>query len=100
MENCSPEKLALISTQIALELSKGKTISQLNLIKSVLTQISATMQTIISKNFAKTQTINIVKIKSSNSLLLFLICIHINFCRLKLQQEGELKEKQRFPFLL
>lgn len=55
MENCSPEKLALISTQIALELSKGKTIPQLNLIKSVLTQISATMQTIISKKLCEDQ---------------------------------------------
>lgn len=55
MENCSPEKLALISTQIALELSRGKTISQLNLIKSVLTQISATMQTIISKKLCEDQ---------------------------------------------
>lgn len=55
MENCSPEKLALISTQIALELSRGKTISQLNLIKSVLTQISATMQTIISKKLSEDQ---------------------------------------------
>ena len=55
MKNCSPEKLALLSTQIALELSRGKTLSELNLIKSVISQISATMQVIISKKICEDQ---------------------------------------------
>ncbi len=47
MNNCSPEKLALIATQIAIEISKGKSIEQLNTIKNVINQISSVLSTII-----------------------------------------------------
>lgn len=46
MKNCSPEKLAIIATQIAVEISKGKSISEINVIKSVVGQISCVLQTI------------------------------------------------------
>ncbi|MGN0748335.1 MAG: hypothetical protein ACI4L1_01480 [Christensenellales bacterium] len=47
MKNCPPEKLAFLATQIAIEISRGKDISQLNLIKTVVGQISCVLQTII-----------------------------------------------------
>ena len=49
MKNCSPEKLALLATQIAIELSKGKDITEINVIKSVANQICCVLQTIISE---------------------------------------------------
>lgn len=53
MKNCSGEKLALIATQIAIEISKGKNIAELNLIKGIVSQISCTLQTIISKKICE-----------------------------------------------
>lgn len=53
MKNCSGEKIALIATQIAIEISKGKNIAELNLIKSVVGQISCTLQTIITKRLCE-----------------------------------------------
>lgn len=47
MKNCSPEKLALLATQIAIEISRGKDITEINVIKSVASQVSAVLQTII-----------------------------------------------------
>ncbi len=52
MKNCSHEKLVLIATQIALEISKGKSIAELNLIKSVVNQISCVLQTVISQKIS------------------------------------------------
>lgn len=49
MENCSPEKLALIATQIAIEISKGKTLEQLNVVRNVINQISSVISTIITQ---------------------------------------------------
>lgn len=49
MNNCSPEKLALIATQIAIEISKGKSIEQLNTTRNVINQISSVISTIISQ---------------------------------------------------
>ena len=47
MKNCSPEKLAIIATQIAIEISKGKDIDELNLIKCLIGQVSSVISTII-----------------------------------------------------
>ena len=49
MKNCSPEKLALLATEIAIELSRGKDITEINVIKSVANQICCVLQTIISE---------------------------------------------------
>ncbi len=47
MKDCSPEKLALIATQIAIEISRGKNIDQLNTIKCLINQVSSVISTII-----------------------------------------------------
>lgn len=47
MKNCSPEKLAIIATQIAVELARGKDVLEINVIKSVVGQISCALQTIV-----------------------------------------------------
>lgn len=49
MKNCCPEKLALLATEIAIELSKGKDITEIGVIKSVLNQICCVLQTIVSQ---------------------------------------------------
>ena len=49
MKNCSPEKLSLFATEIAIELSRGKDITEIGVIKSVLNQICAVLQTIVSQ---------------------------------------------------
>ncbi len=50
MKDCwTPEKIALVATQIAIEMSKGKSIEELNLIKSIASQISCVLHTIISQ---------------------------------------------------
>lgn len=52
MRDCvSPEKVLLLSTQIAIELAKGKTIEEINLYKSMASQISSALQVIISQRF-------------------------------------------------
>lgn len=49
MKNCSPEKLALLATEIAIELSRGKDITEINVIKSLVNQVGCVLQTIISQ---------------------------------------------------
>ena len=49
MKNCSPEKLSLLATEIAIELSRGKDITEIGVIKSVLNQICSVLQTIVSQ---------------------------------------------------
>ncbi len=44
---CSPEKVALLATEIAIEMSKGKDIAELNLIRNITLQVGAVIQTII-----------------------------------------------------
>ena len=47
MENLSPEKVILIATNIALELTKGKSCDEINIIKNILKQVIETINTIL-----------------------------------------------------
>lgn len=49
--NCdiSPEKLVLLATQVAIEISKGKSIDEINLARNIASQISASLQVIVSQ---------------------------------------------------
>lgn len=47
MKNCSPEKLAILATQIAIEMSRDKDISEINLLKTLTGQICSVLQTIV-----------------------------------------------------
>lgn len=52
MKDCiSPEKVVLLSTQVAIELAKGKDIDEINLYRSVASHISSALQVIISQRF-------------------------------------------------
>jgi hypothetical protein len=46
-----PERVAILATQIAIEIAKGKDIDEINLYKSVASQISSVLQVIISQRF-------------------------------------------------
>jgi hypothetical protein len=43
--------VAILATQIAIEIAKGKDIDEINLYKSVASQISSVLQVIISQRF-------------------------------------------------
>ncbi len=49
LENMPPEKLALFATQIAIDISKNKSIDELCLLRTVIGQISCVISTIISQ---------------------------------------------------
>lgn len=49
MEKMSPEQITLLSTSIALDISKGKSIAELNVLRNVASQISCCLLTIISQ---------------------------------------------------
>lgn len=52
MKKCiSPEKIAILATQIAIELAKGKDIDEINLYRNIASQISSVLQVIISQRF-------------------------------------------------
>lgn len=44
-----PERMALLGTQIAIEISKGKTIEELGLYRNIASQVSSTLFVIISQ---------------------------------------------------
>ena len=44
-----PDMLALFATQIAIDLSRGKSLDDLFLLKNVISQVSCVMSTIISQ---------------------------------------------------
>lgn len=44
-----PEKLALFATQLAIDISKGKCLDDLFLLKNVISQVSCVLSTIISQ---------------------------------------------------
>ncbi len=49
MHCLSPEQLAFLATSIAVDLAKNKDIEEIGLIRTVLSQISATLATIINQ---------------------------------------------------
>lgn len=49
LNNLSPEKLALLATEIAIEISKNKEIDDIYLIKTLMNQISDVLSTIINQ---------------------------------------------------
>lgn len=53
MENLSPEQLAFLATSIAVDLSQDKDIDEIGLIKTFLSQICATLSTIVNQRCNK-----------------------------------------------
>ena len=50
LKEMPPEKLALFATQLAIDISKGKSLDDLFLLKNVINQVSCVLSTIISQN--------------------------------------------------
>lgn len=48
-KNLSPEKLAILATEIAIDISKNKDIDDIYLIKTIISQISDVLSTIINQ---------------------------------------------------
>ena len=46
-----PERVALLATQIAIEIARGKDIDEINLYRNIASQISSVLQVIISQRF-------------------------------------------------
>lgn len=44
-----PEKMALLATQIAIEIAKGKSIEEIHLARNMASQISSALQVIVSQ---------------------------------------------------
>ena len=49
LKDMPPEKLALFATQLAIDISKGKSLDDLFLLKNVINQVSCVLSTIISQ---------------------------------------------------
>ena len=49
LKNLSPEKLAILATEIAIDISKNKDIDDIYLIKTIMSQISDVLSTIINQ---------------------------------------------------
>ncbi|MBO4412573.1 MAG: hypothetical protein J5779_00990 [Clostridia bacterium] len=49
LKNISPEKLAILATEIAIDISKNKEIEDIYLIKTIMSQISDVLSTIINQ---------------------------------------------------
>lgn len=49
LENMPPEKLALFATQIAIEISKNKSLEELYLVRTLINQVSCDLSTIITQ---------------------------------------------------
>lgn len=49
LRDMPPEKLALFATQLAIDISKGKCLDDLFLLKNVISQVSCVLSTIISQ---------------------------------------------------
>jgi hypothetical protein len=45
----SPEKMVLLATQVAIEISKDKNIEEINLARNIASQISSALQVILSQ---------------------------------------------------
>ena len=48
LKDMPPDKLALFATQIAIDISRGKDLNDLFLIRTIIVQISCVLSTIIS----------------------------------------------------
>ena len=49
MENVPPERLVLLASQIAIEIAKGKGVEEINLARSMATQVASALQVILSQ---------------------------------------------------
>lgn len=49
LKDMPPDKLALFATQIAIDISRGKDLNDLFLIRTIIGQISCVLSTIISQ---------------------------------------------------
>ena len=49
LKDMPPDMLALFATQVAIDISKGKDLDDLFLLRNVISQISCVMSTIISQ---------------------------------------------------
>lgn len=49
LKDMPPDKLALFATQLAIDLSRCKSLDELFLLKNIISQISCVMSTIISQ---------------------------------------------------
>lgn len=49
LENLSPENLAILATEIAIDISKNKGIDDIYLIKVLMSQISDVLSTIVNQ---------------------------------------------------
>ncbi len=51
MENLTPEQVAYLATSIAVDLSKNKSCEEIGLIKTIASQVCATLSTICAQRY-------------------------------------------------